>query len=82
MDNEEAMTDRIHSLTVVLADDIGIDDAIAVINAIMLLRGVLTVMEVPHPTAATRARRRLQRAAMNALAEVHAAIKEAEDGHS
>lgn len=37
------MTDRFHSLTVVLAADTRDDDAKATIDAIMQLRGVLTV---------------------------------------
>ena len=37
------MTDRIHSLTVVLDHDIRSDDIETLINAIRLLRGVLTV---------------------------------------
>lgn len=37
------MTDRYHSLTVVLAKDIREDDAKAIINAIKAIRHVLTV---------------------------------------
>lgn len=37
------MTDRYHSLTVVLAQDIRDDDAEALMSAIKQLRGVLTV---------------------------------------
>ncbi|MAF04398.1 hypothetical protein [Herbaspirillum sp.] len=37
------MTDRIHSFTVVLDEDIREDDAVAVAKAILLIRGVLGV---------------------------------------
>lgn len=37
------MTDRFHSLTVVLEHDIRDDDAEHIINAIKMLRGVLSV---------------------------------------
>ncbi|WP_343743341.1 hypothetical protein [Herbaspirillum huttiense] len=37
------MTDRIHSFTVVLDEDIREEDAAAIANAIRLMRGILTV---------------------------------------
>lgn len=42
------MTDRYHALTVVLEEDIRSDDAEDLINAIKMLRGVLSV--TPHVT--------------------------------
>lgn len=45
------MTDRYHSLTVVLEKDIRSDDAEAIIEAIKMIRGVLDV--TPHVADAT-----------------------------
>lgn len=39
------MTDRIHALTVVLDDDYRTDDVEPIVEAIKMLRGVLTVEE-------------------------------------
>jgi hypothetical protein len=58
------MTDRFHSLVVVLEKDIREDDAQAIINAIQMVKGVLTVEGlVADPTslmAYARARSDLQ----------------------
>ncbi len=43
---KDIMTDKFHSLTVVLEEDIREDDALAIINAIKMTKGVLTV--TPH----------------------------------
>ena len=37
------MTDRYHSLTVVLTSDVRTDDAESIINAIKMIKGVLSV---------------------------------------
>lgn len=58
------MTDRFHSLTVVLVQDIREDDAEALIQAICMLRGVVSASgNVSDPTsymAEQRARRELE----------------------
>ncbi len=58
------MTDRFSSLTVVLEHDIREDDASALIQAIQLLRGVLTVegnvVDVTSIVAEQRARHELR----------------------
>lgn len=55
------MTDRYHSLTVVLKDDMHADDAEALIKAIMMLKGVCdvsgNVADVNSYVAEARARR-------------------------
>lgn len=57
------MTDRIHSLTVVLENDIRIDDAEALINAIRQMRRVIAVepnvSDVSDMVAISRARNEL-----------------------
>ncbi|SAK98462.1 hypothetical protein AWB80_07526 [Caballeronia pedi] len=57
------MTDRIHSLTVVLDENMRADDAEQLINAIRMMRGVADVAgniaEHSHYVAETRVRRDL-----------------------
>lgn len=68
------MTDRFHSLTVVLDKDIRSDDAEALMAAIAQLRGVLTVSgEVSTPDtymAMERARFEVKSRVLNALKEL------------
>jgi hypothetical protein len=52
------MTDRFHSLTVVLENDIRSDDAEKLIKAIEMLRGVLTVTGVVADIEALMAQER------------------------
>jgi hypothetical protein len=67
------MTDRFHSLVVVLEKDIREDDAQAIIDAIKMVKGVLTVDGlVADPTsmmAYARARSDLQHKLFTALQE-------------
>jgi hypothetical protein len=67
------MTDRIHSLTVVLADDIRIDDAGPLIEAIKQFRGVISVQgDVVDPSdhiARARVSARLYDAIMSVFRE-------------
>ena len=60
---EESMTDRYHSLTVVLEQDIRTDDAEGLIDTIKRLRGVLSVTgevaDLDSHMAEDRARREL-----------------------
>lgn len=65
------MTDRIHSLTVVLEKDMRDDDAQALINAITQLRGVLSVSgnisDLSDHIAQVRARRELGEKLFNVI---------------
>lgn len=65
------MTDRFHTLTVVLERDIREDNAMPLINAIERLRGVLrvtaTVADIESHMAEERARRRLGEALWHVL---------------
>ncbi len=60
------MTDKFHSLTVVLEKDIREDDAEPIINAIRMVKGVLTatphIADVNFTVAQSRARRELRKA--------------------
>jgi hypothetical protein len=59
------VTDRIHSITVVLEQDMRVDDAEALLTAIRMLRGVLSaegnVTQPSHYVAETRVRFELER---------------------
>jgi hypothetical protein len=67
----KTMTDRLHTLTVVLETDMRVDDAESLISAIRQLRGVLSVTgEVSDMTAhmaQERARRELGQKIMNVI---------------
>lgn len=55
------MTDRYHSLTVVLEEDVRSDDAEAIIEAIKMIRGVLDVTPHIADTASWMAQTRVRR---------------------
>ena len=63
------MTDRYHSLTVVLEKDIREDDAKPILEAIRMIKGVLTVQgDISNPSslmAEERARRKGDRQALS-----------------
>lgn len=55
------MTDRIHSLTVVLESDRRDDDVKAIVNSILMIKGVLNVAEHVTDHAAHMAQERSKR---------------------
>lgn len=64
------MTDRYHTLTVVLKDDIRDDDAKALIDAVLMLKGVLSVTGIVSDVAAHMARERARHELGQKLMEI------------
>lgn len=71
------MTDRVHSLTVVLDKDMREDDVQEIVNAILMFRRVVAVKpnvsDVVSFMAATRARAELQEKVMQVIRDVNSA---------
>lgn len=69
------MTDRYQALTVVLEEDTRDDDALLIMNAIRMIRGVLTVtgnvVDIDAYTARTRASNEVREKLFQVIKEVN-----------